>query len=200
MLARSTGTPVAVALATVEELPATAQELPDAEYVASRMAAQRAIRGIVGDRGTIEVHRRQNRAPVAHLLHDDSSRRNIALSLTHRDGRAAAIAAPAGSRIGIDLEHVEAIDPARQRFFLTEHERRSVGQVATAALWTLKEATWKALRLGSSVGFHELELEIRESGDVERVHFRGQSWRAVTALSSPWPGYVLATVQLGSGR
>jgi 4'-phosphopantetheinyl transferase EntD len=199
MLARSTGTPVAVALATVDELPEAARELPDAEYVASRVAAQRAIRGIVGDGGTIEVHRRPHRAPVAQLLHD-SSRRSIALSLTHSDGRAAAIAAPAGSRIGIDLEHVEAIDPARERFFLTERERRSVGRIATAVLWTLKEAAWKALRLGSSVGFHELELSILESGEVRHVHFRGQSWRAVTTLSSPWPGYVLATMQLGSGQ
>jgi len=200
MLARSIGTPVAVALATVDELPATAQNLPDAEYLASRIAARRAIRGIVGDGGTIEVQRRPNRAPVALLLHEDFSRRNVALSLTHRDGRAAAIAAPAGSRIGIDLEHVEAVDPARQRFFLTERERRSVGGIATAALWTMKEAAWKALRLGSSVGFHELELEIHESGDVRRVHFRGHSWPAVTTLSSPWPGYVLATIRLGNGQ
>jgi len=200
MLARSTGTPAAVALATVDELPAIAQNLPDAEYVASRVAAHRAIRGFAGDRGTIEVHRRPNRAPIAHLLNGDSSRRRVALSLTHRDGRAAAIAAPAGSRIGIDLEHAEAIDPARERFFLTERERRSAGGMTAAVLWTLKEAAWKALRLGSSVGFHELELEIDSSGDVRGVQCRGMSWRAVTALACPWPGYVLATVQLGYGR
>ncbi len=198
MPAQFSGHPV-VALATVAELPSADGLRPDAELVASRIAAHRAIRKLVGDRGTIEVQRRANRAPLAHLVGEGSARRRVALSLTHRDGLAAAVAATDGSHIGIDLENLEAIDPARERFFLTARERRSAGSIAAAVLWAMKEAAWKALELDSSVGFHELELEI-DDGDVRGVHCLGARFRAATRLTAPWPGYVLAVAQLESIR
>jgi 4'-phosphopantetheinyl transferase EntD len=199
MFASSSHNPVSVALATVAELPKSAQESPDAERVASRIAAGRAIRAIAGYRGRIEIRRRAHQAPVAHVVAGDSSRRHVALSLTHRNGRAAAIAAPAGSLIGIDLEVLEAVDPSRERFFLTDRERRSVGRIAAAILWSIKEAAWKALQLAPGVAFRELELDIDDDA-IRGVQFRGMRWRADVAISTPWPGYLLTTAQLGRGR
>jgi phosphopantetheinyl transferase (holo-ACP synthase) len=199
MSASSSHNPVSVALATVAELPRSAQDSPDAERVASRIAAGRAIRAIAGFRGRIEIRRRAHRAPVAQVVADDASRRQVALSLTHRNGHAAAIAAPAGSLVGIDLEVLEAVDPSRERFFLTDRERQSAGWITAAALWSIKEAVWKALQLGPDVAFRELELDI-DDGAIRGVRFRGMRWRADVGLSAPWPGYLLATAQLGGGR
>ena len=186
-----------VGLATIQELAGAPRFGIDAEREASRVAAHRAIRGIVGSGGTIEVQRRPSRAPLAHLLDEAGRRRRVALSLTHRDGRAAAVAAPAGALVGIDLENFEAIDPARERFFLTERERRAIPRVAASELWAMKEAVWKALELDFSVGFHELELDIDATGVVRGARCRGARVRVLMDLTSPWPGYVLAVAQLG---
>ena len=77
----------AVALATVADLPSEARRDAGAEYMVSRIAAQRAIRAIVGDQATIEVQRRANRAPIARVRDGDAPTRRVALSLTHRDVR-----------------------------------------------------------------------------------------------------------------
>lgn len=200
MTNRSGGQP-AVAFATVEDLPWDARTRPDAEHAASRIAAHRAIRALVGDRGTIEVRRRIGRAPLAHVIDGSVPRRRVALSLSHRDGRAAAVASVAATgQVGIDLENVETIDPARERFFLTERERESVGSLTAAVLWAMKEAAWKALELDSSVGFHELELEIDANGTVRGVWCCGIRRAAAVSLTSPWPGYVLAVAHLRFGQ
>jgi 4'-phosphopantetheinyl transferase EntD len=196
MQARSNGR-LSVALATIQELPDLAVTGIDAERQASRIAADRAIRGIIGAAGTIEVQRRAGRAPVAHVRDDIGRRQRVSLSLTHRDGRAAAVAAPSASRIGIDLENVEAIDPARERFFLTDRERRVLSHASASELWSMKEAVWKALELSSTVGFHELELDIDANGDVGSARCRGSRFHVHMQLTSPWPGYVLAVAQLG---
>jgi hypothetical protein len=186
-----------VALATIRELPDVSRTPRDAEREASRVAANRAIRGIVGSRGSIEVRRRVGRAPLAFVRDDSGRRHRLSLSLTHCDGRAAAAAAPAGSRVGIDLENLEAIDPARERFFLTARERSAVAGASSTGLWAMKEAVWKAMELDARVGFHELELEIDAGGVVRGARFRGTRVDVHMHLTSPWPGYVLAVAQLG---
>jgi 4'-phosphopantetheinyl transferase EntD len=200
MLAGSIDASIAVALATVDELPAAARALPDAERRAARIAAHRAIRSIAGDRGTIELRRRSNRPPLAWVRNGDTAYRTVALALTHRDGHAAAIAAAAGARVGIDLERIDTIDPARERFFLTARERRAASGVAASVLWTLKEAVWKALELDPRVGFHELELDANDAGDVRGAVCRGVSYRAASTIACPWAGYVMATVRLELDR
>lgn len=186
-----------VALATVRELPDVARTPRDAERAASRIAADRAIRSIVGPRGTIDVQRRVGRAPIAYVRDDLDRRHRLSLSLTHCDGRAAAAAAPAGAPVGIDLENLEAIDPARTRFFLTARERCAVPSVTATGLWAMKEAVWKAMQLDARVGFHELELDIDADGIVRGASCRGSRVRVRMHLTSPWPGYVLAVAQLG---
>ena len=110
---------IAVALATVEELPAAARARPDAERRASRVAARRAIHSVAGDAVAVELRRRPDRAPLARIRTATREDRPVALSLTHCDGLTAAIAAPAGTRIGIDLERLDAASDANTRFFLT---------------------------------------------------------------------------------
>jgi 4'-phosphopantetheinyl transferase EntD len=196
MIARSSHSPIAVALATVEDLPAARRSGRNAERWASRIAARRAIRSIVGQHSQVVVRRRDGVPPLVRVRTNDGAQRDVSLSLTHRDGRAAAVAAWVGTHLGIDLERLHGIDPSHERFFLTKRERSAGGGVPSAALWTLKEAAWKALRLDGSVAFHELELDIGDAFEVRGVRCRGK-WRRMSAtIACPWPGYVMAVVHL----
>ena len=206
MATRSIGIPIAVAVATVGELPAGTRARPDAERRASRLAARRAIRRITGEQGmeggTIEIRRRAGRSPSARVRYryGGENQRSVALALSHRDGRAAAIAGPAGALVGVDIERFDAIDSSHDRLYLTEHERRAAAHTSAVVLWTLKEAAWKALQLDGSVGFHELELHLDDAGEVRGVRCRGQWYSAVAAVVSPWNGYIMAVLHLERGR
>ena len=189
-------TPVAVALATLDDLPGTARTRSDAERRVSRIAARRAIQRLTGSPVSVDIRRRVERPPVARIRRGPADGLNVALGLTHRDGRAAAIAAPHGSRIGIDIEQTFGSNPTFQRFFLTTDEQHSGSDRPIGELWALKEATWKALHLDGSVGFHELQLEFDDNSQVIAVACRGARYRAVSAVSVPWSGYVMAAVVL----
>ncbi|HKG92110.1 MAG TPA: 4'-phosphopantetheinyl transferase superfamily protein [Gemmatimonadaceae bacterium] len=151
-----------------------------AEYVASRAAARRARAQIVGD------------GPAA----------DVVLSLTHSQGRGAAVALPAvlGVRAGIDLEREGGLRAELARYFLTDAERRHVAEHARGLteLWTLKEAAWKALRLDDSVHFTALELRFDDAGEVDGLALHGVTMPARATLSRPWPGFVLAVVLVGA--
>lgn len=186
---------IAVALATVDDLPLSDRRRPDAERSASRVAAHRAIRTVAGRPVAVDL-RRTDRAPFAVVRTQTTAEHPIALSITHCDGHAAAIAAPAGTRVGIDLERLDAAPDPNVRYFLTERERSTTGQVPGTLLWILKEAVWKALALDSSVGFHELEIDVDDTGVLHGAEFRGTRFNVVASVSSPWPGYVMAAVHL----
>lgn len=181
-----------IAFATAAEVEPGRDDAGSPDYLASRLAARRAVRAALPVALEIRIRRRTGTAPS--VL---GAGRPLALSLTHCDGRAAAIAAPAPARIGIDLERDDAIAPEHARYFLTTRERAALGTHSLAALWALKEAAWKALALPDATPFHDLELGIDEAGTVAAVRTTSQSFHASATLDTPWPGYVLATIQLG---
>ena len=188
---------IAVALATVDELPITTRRRPDAERRASRVAARRAIYTLSGNSVAVELRRRPDRAPLARIRIGTRDNQHVAVSLTHCNGYAAAIAAPAGTRVGIDLERLDAADDSHTHYFLTARERRTTGKLPGALLWILKEAVWKALSLDSSVGFHELEIDVDDTACIHGAELRGTRYPVVASLTSPWPGYVMAAVHVG---
>lgn len=161
--------------------------------LAARRAASSALRFDRLDR--VELLREPGRAPRA-LVIDGDERRDAALSLSlsHCEGRAAAVATPRGSRVGIDLERAGRVDSAHRRFFLSAAERRAARQHDGVALWTLKEAAWKALELGADVPFTDVELDFDADGDVRAVRHDGRSLAAAASVSHPWPGFVLAVL------
>ena len=194
MLARPT-TPIAVALATADDLPGTLRARPDAERRVSRIAARRAIRLLAGDNIAIDLRRRLQAPPLARIRRGPADRETVAVGVTHRDGLAAAIAAPTDTLIGIDIERLDAADPTHRRFYLTSNEQKTSYGYPDALLWALKEASWKALQLDGSVAFHDLELEIGAEG-VNAVVFHNDRYAARCAISTPWTGYVMAAVVL----
>jgi 4'-phosphopantetheinyl transferase EntD len=183
-----TGTRVALAVASEPRGRGSARS---AERRASDVAAARALDQLLGGDAHAVVLRRAGRPPRVR----DVGRLAPVLSLTHAGGRAAAIAAPAGARVGIDLEREDAVHPDHARYFLTPRERVA-RTLPLSSLWALKEAAWKALALGADVAFQSLELDVSERGTLRAVRFDGRRLRAAATLSSPWPGWVLATVRV----
>ena len=163
--------------------------------LAGRRAAAEALRFARVEQ--VELLREPGRAPRA-LVVADGERRDagLALSLSHCEGRAAAVAAPRATRVGIDLERVGRVPAEHERYFLTAAERRAAGRHDSVALWTLKEAAWKALELASDVPFHDLELGFDAGGSVRSVRCGVDVLPASASLSRPWPGFVLAVLWL----
>ena len=161
--------------------------------LAARRAAATALRFDRIDR--VELLRDPGRAPRAIVVGDGERRdAGLALSLSHCAGRAAAVAAPRGPRVGIDLERAGRVDSAHHRLFLTAAERRAARHHDGVALWTLKEAAWKALELGPDVPFTDVELDFDGGGSVCGVRHFGRSISARAVVSRPWPGFVLAVL------
>ncbi|MFL5576588.1 MAG: 4'-phosphopantetheinyl transferase superfamily protein [Gemmatimonadaceae bacterium] len=184
------GGTAAVAVATAEEALGRAWALDDparvsaapvagrdrrAERAASRLAAARA---------------------AARLALDLPPVPGVVLSVSHRAGRGAAIAArgDAGLGVGVDLELAGAVPPERGRYFLTVGERDAFAGRDLAEAWALKEAAWKALRLGDDTPLCALELALGVDHGVAAVAVRGRSRRAGSRLLVPWPGFVLAAL------
>jgi 4'-phosphopantetheinyl transferase EntD len=186
----------AIAAATAEELGVPARSSVDADHRASRLAARRAVRALVGPHASIVVERRPGKPPLARL----GDRQAVVLSLAHRDGLAVAVAAHAGCRIGIDLERLDAVAPEHARYFLTPRERRTARVLSHAVLWAIKEAAWKALALGDDVPLAALELDVDDRGTLHGLWLRGQRRAASATLMSPWPGYLMAAVRVGEAR
>lgn len=186
----------AIALATAAEARGATRSPAVADHRASRLAARRAICALVGSATRITVQRRAGRAPLARV----GGRETVALSLAHRDGLAVAVAARAGSHVGVDLERLSALPPEHARYFLTARERRWAGLYPFVILWAIKEAAWKALALGDDIPLAALELDFADGGRLRGLWLRGEWRSAMATLMSPWPGYVMAAVWTSGER
>jgi 4'-phosphopantetheinyl transferase len=120
---------------------------------------------------------------------------SVALSLSHRDGRALATACDAPAALGCDLEVVEARSPAFARQWLRPAERELVGklrgerrELAANLLWSAKEAASKARREG-------LRLNVRQASVLPGSLTRAPGpWRPLRVV---WEG---GAVELGWWR
>jgi 4'-phosphopantetheinyl transferase EntD len=118
----------------------------------------------------------------------------LTVSIAHVAGRAAAVAALAPGRVGIDLERAGSVRPAQARYFLTRAERRLARRLGLTVLWTLKEAAWKALRADDATPFLALEVHAGPRGDIESVSLHDRRHGARALVARPWPGFVLAVL------
>jgi 4'-phosphopantetheinyl transferase EntD len=186
----------AIAVATADELGLGARSVVEADREASRLAAHRAIRALVGTEATVVVVRRPGRPPLASV----SDEQPVALSLAHRDGRAVAIAARHHCHVGIDLERLDGVAPEHARYFLTVREQRAAGLLTPTLLWVIKEAVWKALSLRDDVPLTALELDVDHRGSLRGIWLRGEHRTAAATLISPWPEYLVAAVWVEGAR
>lgn len=170
------------------------------DWRASRLAAKRAAARELGvdDPRRIELASRVAAAPTVGFreLFGSAVPTGLSLSITHRQGHAAAAASALGMRIGVDLERAGAVQRSHARYYLTAAEQRALGQRDLAESWALKEACWKALGCGSALPFTAVELRFDASGAICGVSTRGVTIPARAIVSYPWPGFVLAVLWL----
>ena len=170
------------------------------DWRAGRVAAKRAAAGALGldDPTRVALVPLTGGAPCIALRGPLGTHHIVplALSLTHRSGRAAAAATTEPGDLGIDLEIGGQVRAAHAGYYLSGAERSLAGWYGLTALWTLKEAAWKALRCDDTVPFTALELRFDASGAVNAVSLGGVVRRATVGVRHPWPGYVLAVVWL----
>ena len=101
-----------------------------------------------------------------------AARRRLSLSLSHRDGVAVAAVARLPTRVGIDLETLEARSDAFVREWLSSEEQAALPSAGEArdlqvlCCWTGKEASAKVLREG-------LRLDVRRAVVVADTASRG---------------------------
>lgn len=170
------------------------------DWRASRRAAKQATAAVLGlPRSSLEA---QPPVPGAgarlRVLRPDGTTAPapVTLSVSHRDGRAAAIADAPGRRVGIDVEREDAVPDGGVRFFTTRMERREAASLPPAALWSLKEAAWKAIGCGADTPLTAMRLRFDDEGRLRAIELRDRSFAARGNVSSPWPGYVLAAVRI----
>lgn len=152
-----------------------------AEWRAGRWAAKLAVaRRLDADPSEVEILAAPSGAPEAwtrerHLPVD--------VSISHRDGRAVAVAAPAATGLGCD---VEVIEPRPAGFAEDWFTARELGAVERAApsdrdelvtlTWSAKESALKAVGAGLRIDTRRVEISFGSDGfegDVDGKRIRG---------------------------
>jgi 4'-phosphopantetheinyl transferase superfamily len=163
--------------------------------IAGRVAAASAARV---EAGMVEVVRRPNRAPAVLGLSDEGRVRAlpVALTVSHRLGRAVAAAHPTGLAMGVDLERLGSVPAGLERLFLSATERALLARYDATTLWALKEAAWKALGLEAAAPFHSLTLVCDAGGALRGLRYAGGETDAAATVWQPWTRFVAALVWL----
>ena len=145
------------------------------EWRLGRWVAKRAVAAVLQSDG-IEVVAAEDGAPEA-LVNGQAAL--VTISISHRAGLAACVVGGPGMAVGCDVELVEPHPEALTRRFFTSSERAMLDRlgnvsrdVAVALVWSAKESTVKALRLGLRLEVREIEVEL--DADAGR-----SGWRAL---------------------
>lgn len=121
------------------------------------------------------------------------------LSISHRDGRGVAVTAPLGTRIGVDLERAGSVQLSTIHDLLTPFEREIAREVDPTVVWAVKEAAWKAVGLGTSLDFADMELRADRQGRLMGIELLGAFVPMHTRIAEPWPGFIVAKVWMTGG-
>ena len=112
----------------------------------------------------VELLAAEDGAPEAFI---DGGETPVALSLSHRGGRALVTVSDAPAALGCDLEVLEARSPAFVREWLGADERELVSSLtgdhrdlAANLVWTAKEAASKARREGLRLNIRQATVEL----------------------------------------
>ncbi|HEY9787861.1 MAG TPA: 4'-phosphopantetheinyl transferase superfamily protein, partial [Candidatus Obscuribacterales bacterium] len=147
------------------------------EWLAGRIAAKDAIRQLVARKfgrqippANIVVQTTESGTPYSHVALAGNSQAGFALSITHKNGLAIALAKlhldDQPTAIGIDFEPIVHRESSFERFVVGHNEQSFLKGVtgntrleALTALWCAKEAAGKALGVGLSNNPRKLEAK-----------------------------------------
>ena len=177
-----------------------------AEWRLGRWAAKVAAAERLGARiGQLEVFAEEDGSPAVHL---DGGRAPVALSLSHRRGRALVAVGEGPGALGCDLEAIEPRSAAFMREWLGPGEREMLAglgqeraEMAANLFWTAKEAASKVRRGGLRLNVRRTRVEpaaldqppgawsaLRvawEDGSSERGWWRWEPGWVMSILSEP---------------
>jgi 4'-phosphopantetheinyl transferase len=157
-------------------------------YLAGRFAARQAVALYLNGRGgdqAFEVSSGVFNQPIVRCPAFEPP----AITISHTDDLAVAIAHDAGHVLGVDVEQMRVFSRATVDCFLTDAERRLAAALPgdepgqLTAVWTIKEALSKALRCGLSVPLGILEisgLDIDGNGCVRSDFSNFQQYKCQT--------------------
>lgn len=175
-----------------------------ADWRASRQAAKSAAAAALGlpESRVTAAERAEGTGPRLMVLDGSGNPvpAPVSLSVSHRDGRGAAVAEDEGRRVGIDLERDADLPTDSARYFATPAEVAEAGSLPLTTLWSLKEAAWKALGCGDHTPFAALRLRFDAERRVRAVELDDRSIPATAEVSNPWPGYVLTVLTVGEDQ
>jgi len=184
-----------------------------ADWRLGRWAAKKALAAWLGqpiapDR--IAIHPAPDGAPEMLL---DGAAAPVALSYSHRAGRALCALASPGTILGCDLELIEPRTDAFIADYFTAAERDLVTQAPSPdrpllanCLWSAKESALKALRTGLRMDTRSVEVDLEdwraegsqpwnplrvrlvETGEIFQGWWRREGESLLTLCASPPPG------------
>ncbi|MFW2387672.1 MAG: 4'-phosphopantetheinyl transferase family protein [Polyangiales bacterium] len=135
------------------------------EWALGRCAAKRALRSVVGAErlAQIEIVAAKDGAPEVFV---DRRRREIGISISHREGVAACVV-DEGGPVGCDLEAIESRTSRFVNDFFTETERLTTSETPgtfherhVALIWSAKESALKFLRVGLRRDTRSVEVRV----------------------------------------
>ena len=140
-----------------------------ATWRAGRWAAKRAVAECAAlEPGRVEILPAADGAPEAWA---GDERLPVSMSLSHRDGVAAAFATPDAYDAGCDVELVEPRCAGFAADWFTADERAAVERAAPNArdelvslIWSAKESVLKVLRTGLRVDTRSVEVSVMRDG------------------------------------
>jgi 4'-phosphopantetheinyl transferase len=122
------------------------------------------------DPATLEIRAAPSGAPEVFM---GSQPAEVAISLSHRSGRAVCAVAPGGTALGCDLELVEPRSSAFAADYFTAGEQLLVAQAAQGArdgllalLWSGKESALKALGEGLRLDTRSVSVSLTSGMDA----------------------------------
>ncbi|HEX3526638.1 MAG TPA: 4'-phosphopantetheinyl transferase superfamily protein [Thermoanaerobaculia bacterium] len=140
-----------------------------ADWRLGRWAAKKALAAWLGQSVAperIAIHPAPDGAPEMLL---DGGAAPVALSYSHRAGRALCMLAPLGTTLGCDLELIEPRTDAFVADYFTAAERDLVTQASSTErpllanlLWSAKESALKALRTGLRMDTRSVEVDLED--------------------------------------
>jgi 4'-phosphopantetheinyl transferase len=138
-----------------------------ADWRLGRFAAKHAVAiRLGGDPAEVEVRAASDGAPDAYR---NGMLLPVAISISHRDGRAICAVADEDVALGCDLELIESREGVFVADFFTESERHAVAKAKAqerdaliALIWSAKESVLKAKREGLRIDTRDIEVESPE--------------------------------------
>ncbi len=167
------------------------------DWLAGRLAAKGAAaqRFCIARLDNVRIETRTRQAPVA-LIGDAGNWKPLpaTVSVSHTAGWGLAAIGDRRCRVGVDIDHRNAIDRSHARYFLTRRESRALAGRDPALLWVQKEAAWKTFGLEDLDAFKNVELDV--GGDViaRGAVVRGTRVAVDAAVWAPAHGLIAAAV------